>query len=114
MLQDMLNDLLSVKSKFHAELPKLKKSMGEELKEDIIKYTPRDTGRLANSYVVKVTGDEINVSTDVEYAPYVDNGHRQGSSFVKGAHMYDKAINNFHVTSDNLVNEFLDKINPFK
>lgn len=114
MLEDMLKDLHCVKSKFSAELPKLKTSMGKTLKDDIKRYTPRDSGRLAKSYKLKVTGDEIEVSTDVEYAPYVDNGHSAGSSFVKGVHMYDKAINNFHVKSDKLVNDFLDQVNPFK
>ncbi len=103
-----------MKSKFHAELPKLKTSMGKTLKDDIKRYTPRDSGRLAESYNVKVTGNDIEVITDVEYAPYVDNGHSTGSSFVKGAHMYDKAINNFHVKSDKLINDFLDQVNPFK
>lgn len=115
MLEDMLKDLHCVKSKFNAELPKLKNSMGKTLKEDIKRYTPRDSGRLAESYKIKVTGNDIEVSTDVEYAPYVDNGHStRGGSFVKGVHMYDKAINNFHVKSDRLVNDFLEQVNPFK
>ena len=114
MLNIILKDLEKAKAKFNEELPELKQEMGNKLKDNIKKNTPVDTGRLTNSYTVKVEGDDVVVGTNVEYAPYVDLGHSQGSSFVPGKHMFDKGINSLHTESDAIINEFLDEVNPFK
>ena len=38
--------------------------------------TPVDTGRLRNSISHAVSGDSAYIGTNVEYAPYVEFGHR--------------------------------------
>lgn len=113
MLRMMLQDLEKAKRKFNEEFEELKQDMGNTLKDNIQKNTPRDTGRLANSYKVEVNGEEVKVSSDVEYAPYVDLGHSAGSSFVPGKHMYDKGVNSLHTEADQIINEFFDKVKPF-
>lgn len=53
-----------------------------------------DTGRLLNSFAKGATGNVFNASnggltiqvgTNVEYAPYVENGHHQDARFVPGS-----------------------------
>lgn len=59
--------------------------------------TPVDTGRLRNSFTNEVKMDEkaVYIGSNVEYAPYIEFGHRFGTShsFYEGRHMLADAIN---------------------
>lgn len=52
-------------------------AMEAELVKDRVKNkTPVDTGRLRNSWSSTVSGTTAEIFTPVEYAPYVEFGHR--------------------------------------
>ena len=63
-----------------ARLPKAAKEIAVEITErianDARKLAPVDTGNLRNSIRVEETRNGAEVGTDVEYAPYVEYGHR--------------------------------------
>lgn len=58
--------------------------------------TPVDTGRLRNSFTneVKMKEKAVYIGSNVEYAPYIEYGHRVGTSnsFYEGRHMLADAI----------------------
>ena len=61
----------------------------EAVREGASSLSPRLTGRLAESWRVEKNGiASYEVSTDVEYAPYVEYGTR----FMKAAHMLGRAV----------------------
>jgi len=60
----------------------------EQVREGAASGSPRATGRLAESWKVeKKNVASYEVSTDVEYAPYVEYGTR----YMRGAHMLGRA-----------------------
>jgi hypothetical protein len=69
-------------------------NVGEKLIKDIKALTPVDTGKLKDSYKLSVNKDEVEVTTDVEYAVYVNDGYStKDGSYVNGKYMFDKSIN---------------------
>ncbi len=59
--------------------------------------TAVDTGRLRNSITHQVNKDkkEVYIGTNVEYAPYVELGHRlPNGGYVAGIHYLEKAVTN--------------------
>lgn len=88
-------------------------AVGTQIAQTVKSATPVDSGRLKESIHHEVRGnDTVVVTTDVEYAPYVDQGHTtKGGSFIPGRHMFEKAL----LTADPIVEAgikvFLGKIN---
>jgi hypothetical protein len=61
----------------------------EEVRDGAAQGSPRDTGRLSESWrVAKKSDASYEVTSDVPYAPYVEYGTR----FMRGAHMVGRAI----------------------
>jgi len=61
----------------------------DRLRDDTVAGTPRLTGRLASSWHVERTGDaDYRVTTDVEYARYVEFGTRD----TRAAAMVGRAL----------------------
>lgn len=80
------------------------------------KACPVDTGHLKNSITHQVRGDTVTIGTNVEYAPYVELGHRQQPGRYVPA--IGKRLVNDHVDGkpflapalENHINEYLNVI----
>ena len=80
--------------------------------------TPVDTGTLRRGWKTEINdipnGYQIEISNDVEYAPYVEYGHRTrgGKSFVEGRYMLTNAMrdteNNFGQLAENTIDNFFN------
>lgn len=83
------------------------------------KNTPVDTGTLRRGWRTEINdipnGYEIEISNSVEYAPYVEYGHRArgGKSFVKGQYPLTNAMLDARATAHKVairaVNKFFKK-----
>lgn len=89
-----------IEQQYPAEFEKLVLQVARELQGRVKERTPRETGRLQDSWKVgKVIkrGDEyyIEVYTNVDYAEPVEYGHRGkgGKGFIKGKHMMELSLN---------------------
>jgi aspartate ammonia-lyase len=109
-LNDLARDLQTMKRDFNRKKPKFMKELGNGLKAKIQSNTPVDSGRLINSYKVSTSKNSAEVSSTVDYAPYVNDGHAAGGSFVPGRHMYELGLMQFEAQSDTLVDSFLKTI----
>lgn len=71
--------------------------IGMIVERDTKAKTPVDTGNLRNSFTNDVRADEksVYIGSNVEYAPYIEYGHRFGTSnhYYAGKHMLQDAIN---------------------
>ena len=77
--------------------------------------TPVKTGTLKRSWThdnVEHDGNKysVQVGSSVIYAPYVEEGHRQGSSFVQGRFMLKDSIDKNKDKLQQKINEKLDKV----
>lgn len=81
------------------ELPREKerelKKIGLIAKGETQEATPVDTGRLRNSFSVRVVDkNSVAVSNNTEYAIPINDGHRVGSTFVRGQHFMERGLQN--------------------
>lgn len=53
---------------------KIMKQIGLLVLKHIKANAPVDTGRLRNSFTMRMEGNEVIISSNVEYAPYVEYG----------------------------------------
>ena len=58
------------------EIARFMRMEAELVKGRVKAKTPVDTGRLRNSWTSTVSGNTAEIFTPVEYAPYVEFGHR--------------------------------------
>ncbi len=58
------------------EIARFMASEAEKVKGRVKNKTPVDTGRLRQSWTSTVSGNTAEIFTPVEYAPYVEFGHR--------------------------------------
>ena len=77
--------------------------------------TPVKTGTLKRSWThdnVEHDGNKyiVQVGSSVIYAPYVEEGHRQGSTFVQGRFMLKDSIDKNKDKLQQKINDKLDKI----
>ena len=77
--------------------------------------TPVKTGALKRSWThdnVERDGNKysVQVGSSVIYAPYVEEGHRQGSAFVQGRFMLKDSIDKNKDKLQQKINEKLDKV----
>jgi HK97 gp10 family phage protein len=87
--------------------------IGMIVERDTKAETPVDTGNLRNSFTNDVRASEkaVYIGSNVEYAPYIEYGHRYGTSgnFYAGKHMLQNAINNNQKTIKNIIEQELGK-----
>ena len=57
---------------------------GNKMHRQVKLLTPVDSGNLRRSWAVALGSDEVEVSTYLEYAEYVEDGHNQKARFVPG------------------------------
>ena len=77
--------------------------------------TPVKTGTLKRSWThdnVEHDGNKysVQIGSSVIYAPYVEEGHRQGSAFVQGRFMLKDSIDKNKDKLQQKINDKLDKI----
>ena len=72
----------------------LLEKVGQQAAEAVKRATPVDSGRLKDSICHEVRDEQtISVKSEVEYAPYVDQGHTtKNGRFVPGRHMFEQAL----------------------
>lgn len=95
------------------------KKVASRHKATIIKNTPVDTGALRRSWNVEIRenpqGYLVTINTDLEYALYVENGHRvmrneEQIGFVKGQFFIKRSEINTKGKIDKIVNTELRKV----
>ena len=98
---DGLNDFLDYLDRVASNIDNIIDEALEETATMVIAdtklNTPVKTGALKRSWThdeVRQQGDKytIEVGSALEYAPYVEQGHRQGSSYIQGRFMLRDAI----------------------
>ena len=109
-LQDMINSLRNSKELIGSEKTSLLNNIGSQLSNKVKQYTPVDTGQLRNSIHHTIADDAVSITTNVEYAPYVDLGHVSGDRFINGRHMFNRAFLQADELIDPEINQFLNKI----
>ena len=77
--------------------------------------TPVKTGALKRSWThdnVEHDGNKyiVEVGSSLLYAPFVEEGHRQGSTFVQGRFMLKDSIDKNRDKLQQKINEKLDKV----
>ena len=77
--------------------------------------TPVKTGSLKRSWThgdVEHNGDTytVEVGSSLLYAPFVEEGHRQGNTFVQGRFMLKDSIDKNKDKLQQKINEKLDKV----
>ena len=86
--------------------------VGQKVADKVKQFTPVDTGTLRGSIRHEISGDSVRITSDTEYAPYVDKGHATRSgTFVPGHHMFDKAMLQADAVIETEAGRFLRKIN---
>ena len=88
----------------------------DEVVADTKLNTPVKTGTLKRSWThdnVEHDGNKyiVKVGSSVIYAPYVEEGHRQGSTFVQGRFMLKDSIDK---NKDKLQQKINDKLSRLK
>lgn len=99
-LDDSLRKLKDLPRVFDEELSKAMNDEGFDWRDDVRANTPVDTGLLRSSWVfagVEKSGFifEMDLSNNVEYAEYVEYGHRigLGTNYVSGYYMLRDGTN---------------------
>lgn len=73
------------------------KQSGEATLADIKETTPERTGTLRGDWRLNKTAlNSVQISNNLEYAPFVENGHRKrnGTGWVQGRFMMKNSFNN--------------------
>lgn len=100
-------------------LEKTVKRVAQQHLRTIIKNTPVDKGKLRDSWNVEIRenpqGYLVTINTDLEYALYVENGHRvmrneEQIGFVKGQFFIKRSEINTEGKIVKIVNSELEKI----
>ena len=94
-LNELIRSLDKSSENYEKEAKKALKEIGMRLKHKVSSKSPKDTGVLKKSWKYRtINSNEGIVSTNVEYAPYVEYGHRTrgGKSFVEGVYMLEKTV----------------------
>lgn len=97
-LKKLKASLVKAKSRIREEAARVLDLNTNRMVGDIKMNTPVDTGLLRNSFERSLVKEEkekleTEVATNIEYAPYVEYGHRKadGSGFVPGWFMVTAA-----------------------
>ena len=116
---DGLNSFLSYMQRVESSVDNIIEQSLEETATMIIAdtklNTPVKTGALKRSWThdnVEHDGNKysVQVGSSVIYAPYVEEGHRQGSAFVQGRFMLKDSIDKNKDKLQQKINEKLDKV----
>ena len=112
-LPDLIKQLRSAYASAESGKHALLDQIGNQAAQTVRNATPVDSGRLKQSIRHEVRDSQtVVVSTDVEYAPYVDQGHMTKSgSFVPGRHMFAKALLKADTIVEDGVKTFLARLN---
>lgn len=107
--------LNTLKVKFPQEVEKFLLEMAYRLDNKTKKRTPRDSGKLINSWrvgKVKKIGDEffLEYYNNTEYAPHVEYGHRtRNGGFVKGRKMLTVSVKEIEKEMPSHIRKLFDK-----
>ena len=115
-LDNFIKTLNNASNDFNEEANKRLNNISQKLIAKVKFKTPVDSGVLRRSWRVKKEGDLARVIyNNIEYAPYVEYGHRTrgGKSFVDGQYMLSKSVkeiedtltDEFSIMIDNLFNK---------
>ena len=97
MIQIVKNNVPEVQDELELAIARALEAMGLLAEGNVKAHTPvGDTGNLRNSITHELGHHEVYIGTNIEYAPYVEYGHRTPSGgFVDPRHfMRDGIMNN--------------------
>lgn len=109
-------ELDRIEKDYKAGIKRLAYQIAEEVKGRVKERTPVDTSRLRDGWHYKIRqiegyGIEITIINNVEYAPYVEYGHRQGKNgYVKGAKMLTLTLEELDDKLEQKLEKMLKKI----
>ena len=114
-LDSFLNDTQRVESSIDNIIKQSLDETATMVIADTKLNTPVKTGTLKRSWThdnVERDGNKysVQVGSSVIYAPYVEEGHRQGSAFVQGRFMLKDSIDKNKGKLQQKINEKLEKI----
>ena len=116
---DGLNSFLSYMQRVESSIDNIIKESLDETATMVIAdtklNTPVKTGALKRSWThdnVEHNGDTytVEVGSSLLYAPFVEEGHRQGNTFVQGRFMLRDSIDKNKDKLQQKINDKLDKI----
>lgn len=111
-LDSLIKSLQASQEDVAGRKQELLNNVGNEMAGKVKRYTPVDTGNLRDSIHHEIESDSvIKIVSAVEYAPYVDQGHASGDTFVPGSHMFDRAFLEAETVLDYEAELFIRKIN---
>ena len=114
MFDDLIADLKKGLNNFEENKQECMDSLGSSLKSNVESFTPVDTGKLKKSYRLKKTDDTVTLTSDTDYAVYVNDGHAlKDGTFVPGKHMLEKGMSRMPVTINQEVNKLLKNTKIF-
>lgn len=114
-----LDSFLNYMQRFESSIDNIIKGSLEEAATMVIAdtklNTPVKTGTLKRSWThdnIEHNGNKytVEVGSSLLYAPFVEEGHRQGSTFVQGRFMLKDSIDKNKDKLQQKINEKLDKI----
>ena len=95
MIEIVKNNVSEVQEELELAIARALEAMGLFAESNVKAHTPVDTGTLRNSITHEVKSREVDIGTNVEYAPYVEYGHRTPSGgFVDARHFLRDGIMN--------------------
>ena len=111
-LDSLITSLEASQEDVEARKQEMLDNVGSEMANKVKRFTPVDTGNLQSSIHYEIESESVvNIVSTVEYAPYVDQGHASGDTFVPGSHMFDRAFLEADTVLDYEAERFIRKIN---
>lgn len=90
-------------------------TIAQEFLKEVIERTPKsNNNKLKNNWKYKITKDEtgynIEVYNDLQYAPYVEHGHKtKYNGFIQGHHMLHLTKEDIEERMNNITTPILEK-----
>ena len=110
-IDDFLKNINKIQSNFHSDLQNLVEKHGGILLRNTKKLTPVDTGQLRSSWELEKGDLYVKVYNNVEYAQFVEFGHRTrgGKSYVEGVYMLKTSFEKTKKDFENDLEKLLKK-----
>lgn len=115
-LEELNKAIKEIVTQFPEEEQKQLMRLGYILEAEVKTRVPVDTGTLRASMTTQtVDQHNVEVGTNVEYAPYINDGHvTRDDSFVEGVHFMEDSIEASEAKQlqdlENLVNAMFEKL----
>ena len=112
---EVLRRMESIRQEINSAVDDTLETVATETVGNIQTITPVDTGALRRSMthsgvVNNGTSRSVKIGSALEYAPYVEDGHMQGSTYVPGRHMIRDSLTVAQYELENKVSNAINEI----